>query len=105
MESNICDNCNHSLDRDWASNTCPFKGTPECDIEKHNLLHPKAVWVMMPVRCLGKMCSDCEYLRIDTEVGLEKDAKGRYKSYTNLRCHNVDKCMKLKQMMEEYKDG
>ena len=58
------------------------------------------IYVMMPVLCVGKMCTDCPHIVIGVEV--EEYSTGC--SETFLKCKNVNKCIRIKQMMEEDHD-
>lgn len=66
--------------------------------EKSKRLNP--VYVMMPVKCIGKMCRNCEYLRIDTDVEISDDNEN-IQTEIDLICRNADMCLRLQQMMNE----
>ena len=64
----------------------------------------RGVYVMMPVKCLGKLCKSCPYLKIDTQVS-ELFANGECAGYeTNLQCRSIGRCLKIHRMVEEQYD-
>lgn len=63
------------------------------------------IYVMMPVLCVGKMCSNCPHIVVKTDVVTSHNPLTReWTDSANLVCGNVNKCMKIKQLMEEYND-
>ncbi len=62
------------------------------------------IYVMMPVKCIGKICKDCPNLNIDTDVS-EIYANGDKHYETDLRCRGVSRCLRIYNMMEEKHDN
>ena len=64
------------------------------------------IYVMMPVLCIGKVCKNCPNLKVDTEVSELASASDNWETRyeTNLRCRGVNRCMRIKQMMEEHNE-
>ena len=61
-------------------------------------------YVMMPVKCMGKMCANCPNLHIDTTVH-QLFADGESVGYqTDLKCRGVERCERISRMMEEEYD-
>ena len=46
------------------------------------------IYVMMPVKCIGKMCADCPYLSVETYMNL-------------LYCRGLERCLKIKKLMDD----
>lgn len=61
------------------------------------------IYVMMPVLCVGKMCKNCPNIKVDTDLS-EFVVNNDRTFEANLRCRSVNKCLRIKQMMEEYYD-
>ena len=62
------------------------------------------IYVMMPVKCIGKLCKNCPNLNIDTDVS-ELFADGESVGYElDLRCRGVNRCLRIRQMMEDNND-
>lgn len=62
------------------------------------------IYVMMPVKCIGKMCKNCPNLHVDTSV-LEittSDVNDWEKYYeTDLHCRGLNRCLRIYNMMED----
>jgi len=59
------------------------------------------VWVMMPVRCIGKICKECPNLNIDNNT-TSMYADGAYVGNENdLYCRGVKRCSRIKEMVEK----
>lgn len=58
------------------------------------------IYVMMPVRCIGKICKDCPNLNIDNNTS-DTFAGGEYVGTENdLYCRGVKRCSRIKEMVE-----
>ena len=58
-------------------------------------------FVMMPVRCMGKICRYCKWLKIDTEVMDLTDSDGKDSYEINLRCRSVGRCAMIRETLEQ----
>ena len=62
------------------------------------------VYIMMPVKCIGKMCKNCPNLKVDssvTEYTAAEELGWRTGHEVDLKCRGVDRCLRIAEMMEE----
>ena len=59
------------------------------------------VWVMMPVRSIGKICKNCPNLNIDNNVTELFGGGERVGTECDLYCRGVRRCSRIKEMVEK----
>ena len=62
------------------------------------------IYVMMPVRCIGKICRDCPNLNIDNDVQELYGSGELVQTVCNLYCRGVKRCTRIKEMVEKSND-
>lgn len=79
-----------------------LSGTPKADTTGGVAMNKQ--YVMMPVMCMGKLCNNCPNLHIDTTVHQLFADGGSVGYQIDLKCRSVERCDRIRQMMEEEND-
>ena len=58
------------------------------------------IYVMMPVKCIGKACAECPYLYVNTDQLTNYD-NGNVAYSVLLRCRSLDKCLRIQQVLSD----
>ena len=64
------------------------------------------IYVMMPVKCFGKMCEKCPNLQLSVSVSQFSSGSDDWetKYETDIQCINTNRCLLISQMMEDEYD-
>ena len=68
------------------------------------------IYIMMPVKCIGKMCQNCPNLKVDSKVSeyygnTETETNVMIGSEVNLYCRSINRCLRIYNMMEDNQNG
>ena len=58
------------------------------------------IYVMMPVKCIGKACAECPYLYVDTNQLTNYD-NGNVAYSVHLRCRGLNRCLRIQQVLSD----